>query len=67
MLVKERRIAKRHGGWKAVDHSHLERATQAKADLRDCAAAIEHAAEESGWDKNHRKDRRDYIKKLIGA
>jgi hypothetical protein len=66
ILISERRIARRHGGWKAVDESHLKRASKAKADLRKSARRIEAAAKKSGWDKNHRKTRFDYINKLTG-
>jgi len=64
-LVMERRIAKRHGGWERLDHSHHFRAVQAKATLVRCAAIIAAAAKESGWRKFSRKTRYDYINKLI--
>src|SRR5262245_30034498 len=38
VLVKERRTARRHGGWDKIDDSHLERAKRAKKELRKCAA-----------------------------
>lgn len=67
VLVKERRIAKRHGGWDNIDDSHVKRAANAKATLRQCARDIAAAAEESGWQKAHRKTRFDYINQLTGA
>jgi hypothetical protein len=67
ILVSERRVAKRHNGWKNVDASHLQRASRAKATLRQCASDISAAAKESGWDKANRKTRYDYIQKLIGS
>ena len=66
VLVKERRVAKKHGGWGEIDHSHLKRAAKAKATLKACARDIAAAAKDSGWDKAHRKSRFDYINKLTG-
>lgn len=66
VLVKERRIAKRHGGWNKVDKSHLERATRAKGRLKAQLTAIRKAAAKDGWSKNNRKQRADYIKELLG-
>jgi len=67
VLVKERRVAKRHGGWGEVDPSHGKRAAKAKGTLRQCAHDIEAAAKKDGWDKAHRKTRCDYINKLTGG
>jgi hypothetical protein len=67
ILVKERRVAKRSGGWSALNATHRQRAMQAKADLRRYARDIAAAAEQSGWDKVNRKIRYEYINKLIGA
>jgi len=67
ILVKARRIAKRHGGWDKIDDSHLKHAAKAKATLRRCARDIAAAAKESGWKKAHRRARFDYINKLTGA
>ncbi len=66
VLVKERRVAKKHGGWEHVDDSHLERASKAKATLKRCARDIAAAAKESGWNKANRKARFAYINKLTG-
>jgi D-alanyl-D-alanine carboxypeptidase-like protein len=66
VLVRQRRIARRHGGWDKVDDFHLEKAVAAKKELRQCARNIAAAAKDTGWDKNYRKVRFDYIKKLIG-
>jgi len=67
VLIKQRRIAKRHGGWGEVDPSHLKAAKQAKHALRRYACNIEAAAKKSGWEKNNRKARFDYINKLTGV
>jgi hypothetical protein len=67
ILIKQRRIAKRHGGWGEVDPSHLRDAVQAKKLLRRYARHIAAAAKKTGWDVNHRKARYDYINKLTGA
>jgi hypothetical protein len=67
MLIRQRRVARRAGGWSKVDDSHLKKAVQAKKDLRQCASNIRSAAKDSGWDENHRKARYDYANKLIGA
>lgn len=67
ILVKERRIAKRNGGWDKVDRGDLKRAMKAKADLRQDARDIAAAAKNTGWDEAHRKTRFDYINKLTGA
>ena len=66
MLVRQRRVARKAGGWSKVDPIHLERAVKAKNDLRQRAADIRSAAKDGGWDKNYRKERFDYINKLIG-
>jgi hypothetical protein len=65
VLVKERRVARRHGGWDKVDKSHLARAVAAKNDLRAAMRRIAKAAEKDGWSKNQRRTRYDYIKKLV--
>jgi hypothetical protein len=68
VLVKERRIARRHGGWKQVDPSHLARAVEAKKNLRRQMRRIARAAEGSGgWKKNDRRERYDYLKKLVAG
>ena len=67
LLVKERRVARRHDGWANVDPSHRQRASEAKATLGRCAGDIAAAAKESGWNKAGRKTRYEYINKLIGG
>ena len=67
VLVKERRVAKRHGGWEKVDPSHLARALKAKATLERCAHDIAAAAQESGWNRANRRVRFQYINRLTGA
>ena len=66
VLVRQRRIARRAGGWSAVDGRHLEKAKRAKKDLRQYAINIRVAAERTGWNENDRRARFDYINKLIG-
>jgi hypothetical protein len=65
-LIRQRRIARRAGGWANVDRMHLEKAKRAKRDLRQYAINLRVAAEGSGWDVNHRRERFDYINELIG-
>jgi hypothetical protein len=67
VLIRERRIAKRHGGWNKVGGDHLAMAVRAKKNLRKKMKAIQDAAASSGWGRFHRKERYDYIKKLIAA
>lgn len=66
-LIKERRVARRNGGWDHVERRHRERAAQAKAELNRYARDIAVAARSTGWDKMHRKARFDYINKLTGV
>ena len=66
VLIRQRRVARRAGGWSKVDDQHLKKAKQAKKDLRQYAINIRVAAEKTGWDENHRKARFNYINKLIG-
>lgn len=65
VLVKERRTAKRHGGWDKIDDSHLKRAAEAKRFLRAQVRAIEQGARRGGWDKADRRRRHDYLKGLV--
>lgn len=67
VLVKERRIAKRNGGWSKVDASHLRRATEAKKWLANQARQIEQVAKRDGWGKANRRRRHDYIEKLVNG
>jgi hypothetical protein len=67
VLVKERRIARRHGGWRKVDPSHLAKAVAAKKKIRARMRKIAAAAEASGWEKNQRRTRYDYMKKLVSG
>jgi hypothetical protein len=65
VLVRERKIAKKHGGWDKVGATHLAQAKQAKRHLRQNKKAIEAAAKKGGWKKNNRIKRHRYIKKLL--
>jgi len=62
-LVKERRVAKRNGGWGKVDPSHLKRASKAKSYLARQLEQIRKAGDQS---KLNRRERAAYIKELIG-
>jgi len=66
-LVKERRVARRNGGWSKVDKSHLEHAVEAKKEIKAQLKRIAKAAdgEKDGWKKNQRQVRYDYLKKLV--
>jgi hypothetical protein len=65
VLIKERRVARRHGGWRKVDPSHLAKAVEAKKKLRAKMRKIAANAETSGWEKGQRRVRYDYMKKLV--
>ena len=65
VLLSQRRIARRHGGWKKVDPSHLKKAVEAKKKLRAKMRTIAKNAEKSGWNKAQRRVRYDYMKKLV--
>jgi hypothetical protein len=65
VLVKQRRIARRNGGWSKVGKSHLAQAVEAKKQIRAQMARIKQAAETDGWNKMNRKVRYDYLKKLV--
>jgi D-alanyl-D-alanine carboxypeptidase len=65
VLVKQRRIARRNGGWSNVSKSHLAQAVEAKKQIRAAMGRIAKAAETDGWKKNQRQVRYDYLKKLV--
>lgn len=65
VLVHERRVAKRNGGWAKVSSKHLERAADAKQWLRQRALIISQKAKEDGWNKGGRRERHRYITHLI--
>ena len=67
VLIRERRIAKRNGGWDKVGGNHVVMAGRAKHNLRKKMSAIQDAAASSGWGKFHRKERYDYMKKLVAG
>jgi hypothetical protein len=67
VLIKERRVARRHGGWRKVDPSHLANAVAVKKKIRARMRKIANAAEASGWEKNQRRARYDYMKKLVSG
>jgi len=65
VLLKQRRVARRQGGWSKVDKSHLAQAVAAKKQIRAQMSRIAKAAESDGWQKNQRQVRYDYLKKLV--
>ena len=65
VLVRERRIAKRAGGWDKVGAAHLGQAKQAKRHLRQSKRLIEAGAKKNGWKRNRRIVRHRYIKQLL--
>jgi putative chitinase len=67
-LAKERKIAKRNGGWKAIDASHLARANDAKQHLVERTKELEtkSASEPNGWRRFGRQKRYDLIKEATG-
>jgi hypothetical protein len=67
MLLRQRRVARRAGGWAHVHAMHENKAKRAKKDLRQYAINIRVAAERTGWDVNDRRARYAYINRLIGA
>jgi len=62
-LAKERRIAKRNGGWDKVDPSHLRAASEAKHWLIDRHNELRRKATEQprGWDKWNRRARYELL------
>ena len=48
MLIRERRIAKRNGGWDKVGGDHLTMAKRAKKHLRKSIRGVESAAKKPG-------------------
>jgi predicted chitinase len=67
-LAKERRIAKRNGGWDKVDPSHLKRASEAKHWLIERRKELWHKAkgEPNGWEKWDRRERYELMKEATG-
>lgn len=68
-LDKERRIAKRNGGWDEIDPGHLERAKAAKNWLAERRKELWHKAKDDGpdgWEKWHRRERYALIKHATG-
>ena len=63
-LAKARRIARRGGGWKRVDPSHLARAKEAKRWLLERALELEAkaAAQPDGWGRFRRRRRHELMK-----
>jgi hypothetical protein len=67
VLIRERRIAKRNGGWKKVGGDHQAMAVRAKKELRKQMKAIEDAAKKSGWRRLNRRVRYDYMRTLVNG
>ena len=66
-LIRERKIAKRNGGWNKVGADHLSMANRAKQKLRAQMRSIQKAAKQSGWDKANRRTRYNYMRKLVNG
>jgi hypothetical protein len=67
-LAGERRIARRHGGWRGVDPSHLRRAREAKRWLIQRSSELEAkaAAQPNGWRRFGRRRRYELIREATG-
>ena len=68
VLRRERRIAKRAGGWDKVGAAHIAQAKRAKRELRKCLVRIQKRAKadgKGGWKKHHRWTRARYIRQLL--
>jgi|SRR3954454_16861813 hypothetical protein len=68
VLLRERKIAKRSGGWSKVGGDHLSMAKRAKKELRKAIKRIDNQAKSKGsggYSKAHRKGRKAYMQKLI--
>jgi hypothetical protein len=67
VLRRERRLARKAGGWDKVGDDHRTMAKRAKAWLRRRMTHIKKAAnsESGGWKKHHRRVRYNYIKKVV--
>jgi hypothetical protein len=65
ILLRERRIAKRNGGWAAISPAHLSKAKKAKDDLRKYRKVVKDQARKTGWKKNHRKERYDAMGRAL--
>lgn len=68
ILIMERKVAARHGGWEKIDPSHLARARKAKTWLRNRVDEITKLAEAEpdGWAKAGRKTRVGIMRQTIG-
>jgi predicted chitinase len=68
LLAKERRIARRNGGWREVDPSHLARASEAKQWLvqRSLELEAKATAEPNGWRRFARRRRYELMKEATG-
>lgn len=66
ILLRERKIAKRNGGWGGkLDPSHLKNATKARSYLESQNQAIHEEAKKTGWSRNNRRVRHTLIHHLI--
>jgi putative chitinase len=68
-LARQRRIARRHGGWSKVDPSHRARAGEARQWLEERRKEIWHLAkdEPNGWDRGDRRERYELLKAATEA
>jgi D-alanyl-D-alanine carboxypeptidase len=63
-IIKTRAELKKHGGWKKNPKLAKKLADEKDA-LRRSRAGIKKAAKRDGWNKKHRKERYEYIGRLI--
>ena len=63
-LVRARAFARKRGGWETIP-KHKQRAAYSKAWLRRRRRAIHEAAKREGWQPAYRRERYDYIGKLV--
>src|SRR5829696_5414029 len=66
-LYRERRIAKRNGGWDKIDASHLRNAEDLKAWLTDRRKEVWRDGKREGWKKNNRRRRYIILKRATAA
>jgi len=65
VLVRERTSAKRHGGYDKLSDEHRSRAVDAKEWIKKRCLQIEDDAKDTGWHKNDRRTRHDYLKAIL--
>ncbi len=64
-LLARRRIAARSGGWDKIDPSHLRAAEYFKNWLELRSKELHDLAQETGWDRAHRRARHKILHEVI--